>query len=137
MSRIIGLDPGTRRIGVAVSDASRQLAFPRDALDASSDVTSQVRQMISDEGADVVVVGRPLALSGRITTSTKVADEFRSRLASELSSVTVLAVDERLSTVSASNQLREAGRSAKQQRSVIDSASAVILLQGYLDGLVD
>jgi putative Holliday junction resolvase len=79
-----------------------------------------------------IVVGLPLALSGKETASTQDAKEFATELATRVA-VPIRLIDERLSTVQASAQLRTAGRSSKKQRSVIDQAAAVILLQHALD----
>jgi putative Holliday junction resolvase len=79
-----------------------------------------------------IVVGLPLALSGKETASTQDAKEFAAELATRVD-VPIRLIDERLSTVQASAQLRTAGRSSKKQRSVIDQAAAVILLQHALD----
>lgn len=135
MSRVIGLDPGTKRIGVALSDSARSLAFPRPSLAANDVALEAVQRLIDEEAVTIVVVGRPVALSGRETASTTLADQFRRSLADTLVGVEVVAVDERLTTSSAQQRLSSAGVSHKRQRGIIDSAAAVVLLQAYLDAI--
>jgi putative Holliday junction resolvase len=132
VARVLALDPGSRRVGVAVSDSAGALAFPRDALAAGEDLPAQVADLVEAEGATLVVVGRPVSLEGRQTDSTRAADELAALLREALS-VDVVAHDERLTTVSASRGLAEAGHRAKSARTRVDSAAAVVLLQSYLD----
>jgi putative Holliday junction resolvase len=131
--RVIALDPGTRRIGVAVSDSARTLAFPRDAVDAGDTAVAAIAALIAEEGATTVVVGRPISLAGRGTASTEVADRLFEALTGSVVGVEFVMVDERLSTVDASKKMTSAGRSARQQRADIDSAAAAVILQGFLD----
>ena len=136
MSRVVALDPGTKRVGVSVSDSARSMAFPRPSISADDHCIQMVVDLVRELGAEVVVVGRPLALAGRVTESTTAADRFREQLATALEDIEVLAMDERLTTVSARERLTSAGVTARDQRDIIDSAAATVLLQGYLDGLV-
>ncbi len=130
---MLGLDPGSRRVGVAVSDSSRTLAFPRDALEVDEGLVARVRALAEEEGADEVVVGRPLNLTGEPTASTAAADELAAAMARD-GSFRVVRHDERLTTVEASRGLAAAGHSARAQRGRVDSAAAVVMLQSYLDG---
>jgi putative Holliday junction resolvase len=133
MSRALGLDPGTRRIGVAVSNSARTMAFPRESIPAGEGALESVRRLVDDEGATTVVVGRPVSLAGRETSSTVVADELREEIARVLEGVEVVAADERLTTASAQRRLADAGLTSRDQRGRVDSAAAVVLLQAYLD----
>ena len=133
MSRLLALDPGTKRIGVAVSNSARSLAFPRECFQREGDWQRALVQLIEEEGVDEVIVGRPVALSGRETSSTTMSEEFIAEVAALLPELRVSSVDERLTTTSASRQMAMAGRSQKSQRRDIDSAAAVVLLQGVLD----
>ncbi|UOE45223.1 Holliday junction resolvase RuvX [Agromyces larvae] len=135
----LGIDVGRARIGVARSDAGAILAVPVEtvarvaegAADADADVR-RILELADEYGAFELVVGNPLALSGRATASTDDAIAFAGRLARG-SDLPVRLVDERLSTVSAQRDLRAAGRPAKRQRSVVDQAAAVIILQHAID----
>ncbi len=133
MSRLMALDPGTRRIGVAVSNSGRTMAFPRECLVREGEWLAALELLVREEEVHEILVGRPVALSGRETTSTAMAAEFLEEIRIALPDVTFIVVDERLTTASASKQMASAGKSQKNQRKDIDSASAVVLLQGVLD----
>ncbi|WP_395243014.1 Holliday junction resolvase RuvX [Agromyces sp. MMS24-K17] len=138
----LGIDVGRARIGVARCDPGAVLAVPvetvaRRADDDGVDVR-RILEIASEHEAIELVVGNPLSLSGRPTASTDDAIAFAGRLAAAGGALPggalpVRLVDERLSTVSAQRDLRAAGRSAKRQRSVVDQAAAVIILQHAID----
>jgi RNAse H-fold protein YqgF len=130
----VGVDVGTVRIGVAGSDPSGLLATPIETVartGGGADLDRIVR-LIEEREAIEVIVGLPLALSGRHTKSTDDAVGFAHRLAAA-TDVPVRLVDERLSTVSAQAGMRASGRSSKKSRSVVDQAAAIVILQHALD----
>ena len=133
MSRVLALDPGAKRIGVAVSNSARSMAFPRDAWQREGDWTKALQALCDEESISLVVVGLPLGLSGKATASTEVAQAFCQEVRGALEDIEVIAVDERLTTVSASRGLSGAGASTRDQKGRIDSAAATVLLQGWLD----
>ena len=135
MGRIVGIDPGSKRVGVAVSDSARTLALPRSSVPAGEGCVDHLIALVREINADVVVVGRPVSLAGAETASTVMADQLREELRNALGDVLVVAADERLSTVSATKSFQSAGVRAREQRERIDSAAAAVLLQGYLDAL--
>lgn len=127
----LGVDVGTVRIGVARSDLHGMLATPVETVTRGDSDTQRVLTLASELEAIEIVVGLPLALSGRETASTDDARSFAMALAA--TGIPVRLVDERLSTVSANAAIRTSGRSQKQARSVIDQVAAVIILQHALD----
>lgn len=133
MPRILALDPGVKRIGVAISDSGEALAFPRPALSGEGDWLTELRNLLVDEPCHQIVVGLPFGLNGGDTASTQFAREMWESIRREFAELQVIQVDERLTTVSASRQLSSAGKNHREQRDVIDSAAAVVLLQGWLD----
>lgn len=128
----LGIDVGTVRIGVARSDATGMLAVPLEAISAGQSSVSDVIAIAREWEAIDIVVGLPLHMDGREGSSSALAREWAVRLAAD-SGVPVRLVDERLSTVQAQRVLRAGGRSTRQSRSLIDSASAVMVLQSALD----
>lgn len=112
------------------------MAFPRAAVASDDRLIDQLRDLIESEEIAGVVVGRPVALSGRTTASTSNADALYHRLREAFASLPVTQWDERLTTHEAQRALSEAGIRAKSQREHVDSAAAVILLQNYMDGLI-
>ncbi len=111
------------------------MAFPREALDVDLELVGKLRDLVSSEGAETIVVGLPYALNGGVTLSTEKAIGFYNEIADAFPSLEVVQVDERLTTKQASSQLSQAGRKVKEQRTLIDSAAAVILLESYLEGI--
>lgn len=128
----LGVDVGTARVGVARSDPHGMLATPVETLPRREDVVAGIRRLVDEHEAVEIVVGLPLALSGRETASTADAREVAVTIAASMH-VPVRLVDERLTTVSAARGLRDAGRTTKNSRAVVDQAAAVILLQHALD----
>jgi putative Holliday junction resolvase len=94
-----------------------------------------IAQLVEDESVGLIVVGRPVSLAGNETESTEQADELCRKIRDRIHHATVVQFDERLTTVEAQRSLGAAGMRAKNQRSHVDSAAAVIMLQHYLDGL--
>ncbi len=135
MARVLGVDPGTKRCGVAISDSAQTMAFPRPALARDATFVERLAALVEEESVGTVVIGLPVALSGNDTQSTIDAQQLFEEIAERIGTVEVLQVDERLTTHSAQKSLSEAGLRAKDQRSRVDSAAAVIMLQNYLDGL--
>lgn len=139
----IGIDVGKARIGVARCDQHAMLAMPVETVPRASSGDADVARILGialESEAIEVIVGLPLGMSGHRTPSTEDAEEFATRIADALGAsgewgvdVEVRLVDERLSTVSAQGQLRQAGKKTKQTRSIIDQAAAVIILQHALD----
>ena len=128
----IGIDVGKARVGVARSDRDALLATPVATLARGAGTIAELQALALEIEPVEIVVGLPLSLSGRDTASTADARGFARDLAAALE-VPVRLVDERLSTVSAQRNLREAGRRAKGSRPVIDQVAAVIILQNALD----
>lgn len=128
----LGLDVGKVRIGVAGSDPNGMIATPVATVARGAGDIARILAIAAEYAALEVIVGLPLALSGRHTASTDDAVAFATTLAAT-GGIPVRMVDERLSTVSAQRGLRASGRTVKRSRSVIDQAAAVIILQQALD----
>jgi putative Holliday junction resolvase len=128
----IGLDPGSVRIGVAVSDDAGVLATPRDPLTGGPESLDHVATLVQQVRPLEIVIGIPLTMSGFEGPSAKTTREWATRLAGHID-VDVRLVDERLSTVQAQRSYREQGRSTRSTRDRIDSAAAAVVLQFALD----
>ena len=135
MGRIAGIDPGHVRIGIAISDEGRTIAFPRETVRARrswEEAAAQVRDALVGEDVDLVVVGLPLRLDGTEGESARRARRLGEAIA-EVMSVEVTYWDERLTTVAAERSLDEMSRRGSKRRAVVDQSAATILLQGFLD----
>lgn len=133
--RRLGVDVGSVRVGVAVSDPGGLLATPlvtlrRDERDGSD--LRRLADLVVDYEVVEVVVGLPRTLAGREGPAAAAARGYADALA-RLVRVPVRMVDERLSTVVATRALRERGVPGRKQRAVVDQAAAVAILQGWLD----
>jgi putative Holliday junction resolvase len=135
LGRVLALDLGERRSGVAVCDHQRTMALPRPPLAGLSEQELLVRQIldfVSEEGVVELVVGLPRSLNGKESSRAGATRRFVADLTPQLEGINIHLEDERLSTVEAARVLHSAGLSAKQQKDVIDSAAAVIVLESWL-----
>lgn len=131
--KILAVDYGLARTGIAVSDPLGMIATPVVSLpswDAEKLLASVVRE-VKERGAEKIVVGRPLRTDGKESDMASRAEAF-GRLLEEKTGVPVEFFDERYTTVIASRRLHENDVSAKRQRPVIDAAAAAVLLEDYL-----
>ncbi len=134
--RVVGLDLGSRRIGVAVSDSGGVLATPYSVIERSADVGAdrvRIAEVVRDVGAEAVVVGLPLSLDGSRGPAATAAEAEVDALR-EVLDVPVEAHDERLSTVSAHRSLAASGLKGAARRKVVDQVAAAVVLQSWLDG---
>ena len=132
--RILALDIGERRIGVALSDPGGLLATPLTAIHRrrQAEDVDEVLRLVDEHDAERIVVGLPLELSGRRGTQAGRVSAFVRAMA-ERTQVAVETVDERYSTVQAQRRLRESGIRPSRDRARVDAAAAAIILQSYLD----
>jgi putative pre-16S rRNA nuclease len=132
--RILGIDLGRARIGVAVSDELGMLAHPVETIPATADATRRIAEIVRDKDVERVVVGLPRHMNGSVgigaTEALAFAEKLRALLPCE-----VLTWDERLTTTAANRALRESGRKTRDSRGVVDQVAAQMILQSYLDSL--
>jgi putative holliday junction resolvase len=134
--RALGLDLGSKRIGVAVSDRSGTIATPLTVLARRRDRAADHRAiaaLVAEEEAERVVVGLPLGLDGSVGPAAQRALAEAEEIATVVA-VPVETFDERLTTVSADRALLEAGLRAPARRTVVDKVAAAVMLQAWLDG---
>ena len=131
--RVLGLDLGDARIGVAISDDRRRIAVPLGTLrtGAPGDVKA-IADLVHGHDVTLVVIGHPLHLSGEAGERAHHAERFAEALDAFLD-VPVLLQDERLSSVEADRALREAGASGRERRRTVDRSAATVILQAWLD----
>jgi len=131
--RILGLDPGRRRIGVALSDPTGTIASPLTVIDATDPSRWDVlRELVAEYGVELIVVGLPVSLSGRDEAAAREARAFGAAVAEETGRRVELA-DERFTTSIAEDALIEGGVRRERRRQTVDKVAAAIMLQGYLD----
>jgi putative Holliday junction resolvase len=125
---VLAIDPGTRYIGLAISNPEGTMAFPHEVVPASKTLVPDLLKLIQERDVSQVIIGRPLALRGTVLPMTQIAEDLAAQLTEALKSAglqtQVQLVDERLST-------REAGQHSGAAR--LDAAAAAIILQTHLD----
>jgi len=133
--RILALDVGDRRIGVAISDVNQVLARSLQVIERRSrqEDFAAVARLVEEYEVEKVVVGYPRSLDGSVGSQARKVERYAGRLAKALT-VPVLLWDERLSTVTAERLMREGrSRSKKKQRQEMNAVAAAVILQDYLD----
>ncbi len=131
----MGIDIGSRRVGVAVSDASGIIAHPLATLDAGAGGAlplAQLTELVADRKVGGIVVGLPRRLDGTHGPEARTAEAVAEQLRAELG-VRVELWDERLTSVQAERMLVDAGVRRKKRREVTDRIAAALILQGFLD----
>lgn len=132
--RRLGIDPGTKRVGVAVADDDGPFASPRDTIDhVSNEATARaVAAIAKDEGALEIVVGFPLGLDGREGPSSRHARALAKAIARE-SGLRVVLWDERMTSQAAHRALASGGASSRDRRGKVDRIAAALLLESYVE----
>ncbi len=137
--RVLGVDVGDRRVGLAISDASRTLARPlttvkvKHAADAVDRVAETIAALAADEdGLDAIVVGLPARLDGSPTNATPRVQAFIDALRSR-TTVRIVTEGERLTSREAESRLAVNERDWRKRKEKLDAAAAAIILQDYLD----
>jgi len=133
--RVLGVDVGTVRVGLALSDPTGTLASPLETVQRAKNHSDldRLAALVLEHEVTEVVVGEPVHLSGASGASAEDAANYAQELADRIPDVPVILIDERLSTVTAASHLREGGIDSRKQRAVIDQAAAVVILQQFLD----
>jgi putative Holliday junction resolvase len=134
--RALGIDLGSKRIGIAVSDRSGIIATPLTVLARTGSQQQdhqRIRALVVEEEAERVVVGLPLSLDGSVGPAARRAIAEAEELASVVG-VPVETFDERLTTVTADRALLEFRMRAQARRRVVDKVAAAVMLQTWLDG---
>ncbi len=134
--RVLALDWGTVRVGVALSDPGRVLASPYDTFPAKpkQQLFDRIRKVVTQEEVKDIIVGLPLNMDGSEGDSAKKARAFAVEIENE-TGIEVICLDERLSSFSAEQTLRAVGRKPSKDKARVDRVAATLVLQEYLDSL--
>jgi len=134
MMRVLALDVGDKRIGVAISDPSQVLACSLKVIRRRSrqEDFAAVARLVEEYEVEKVVVGYPRSLDGKAHAQAEKVGRYATGLAESLT-VPMLLWDERFSTVTAERLMREAGLRGKKRRERVDAVAAAVILQDYLD----
>ncbi|MHB1557156.1 MAG: Holliday junction resolvase RuvX [Isosphaeraceae bacterium] len=134
MPRILGIDYGTRRVGAALSDPGRTMAFPAEVyvLRGPEHDARHYRELVREDEVERIVIGLPLHISGREGQLASLTRRFGDWLAG-VTGLPVLYFDERFTTVEAEQRLLDAGLTRQKRKALRDQLAAQIMLQTYLD----
>lgn len=133
--RALGVDLGSKRIGIAISDLSGTIGSALTTVHRSKSRRhdhSEIAKLVRDEEAEVVIVGLPLSLDGSVGPAAKAATIEAKQMATVVG-VPVEMYDERFTTVTAERHMIEAGLNAQARRKVVDKAAAAVMLQAWLE----
>ena len=133
--RCLGLDLGSKRIGVALCDPEERVATPLTVVERSKSRShdhANIARLVEEYEVEAVVVGLPLNMSGKVTAAAQSAKEETEQLRAALG-IPVHLYDERLTTVTANRSLMEMEMKADARRRVVDKVAAAVMLQAYLD----
>jgi putative holliday junction resolvase len=134
-TRLLGIDHGDSRIGLAISDELGFFAHPYRTLQSGLRVVDEIRAIVESEKISGIVIGLPKNMDGTLGESAAKAKSFGERLARVIPTMKILFWDERLTTREAQRALHAAGKNTKQSKKIIDQVAAQLLLQNYLDSL--
>ncbi len=134
MARILGIDYGRRRVGIAKSDETETIATGLETItyQQPTELLEKLAKIIREHEIASIVIGRPIALDGSARERAREVDEFAARLANQVN-LPVDLYDERLSTIIAQQTIREQGKQPSRNKALIDKISAVVLLESYLE----
>lgn len=133
----LGLDFGDKRVGIAISDWTKGISFPRDFFeyDELEVLIDQLKRLCDEERVEKIVLGLPLHMNGEVGDRAKKTYVFADSLKKKMPDMDIVLFDERLSTEYANQSLQKQGIRAKNQKGKRDALSAQIILQNYLNSL--
>ena len=131
--RLLALDVGKKRIGIAISDPMQLTARPHLTIQRSKNSPAEIAKIAAELEAEKILIGLPLHLNGTEGEQAKETRSFASKLAQHLSEIQIEFVDERLTTVEAEERLADRRGSWRKKRNQIDSYAAASILQNYLN----
>jgi putative Holliday junction resolvase len=132
MGRVAAIDFGLKRIGLALSDQHRKIALPVTVVEGGKRAIHNIREALPLKEVDLILIGLPLEMSGKKGAMAEQVEQFAKTLEEALS-ISVLLIDERLSSKGADVRLRELSLNRKQRTEKIDMMAAVLLLQTFLE----
>lgn len=136
MGRILAIDYGTKRTGIAVSDPLRIIAGGLDTVETYK-LTAFLRDYISRNEVDIIVVGKPMQTTGEPSTTYKKTVELVTNLSRSYPTIKIVHFDERYTSTLAHRAMLEGGmkKSQRRDKAAVDKISATILLQGFMESL--
>ncbi|MCA1831539.1 MAG: Holliday junction resolvase RuvX [Actinomycetota bacterium] len=132
MARVLGIDPGTKRIGVALSDPDGLIASPHTVIEASDNDAREISRIANDNDVEEIVIGYPRRLDGSSGPAAQQAEVLADHVRAAVS-IPVRLWDERLTSAQAEKDMVAHGVKRRRRRSEVDRVAAALILQSYLD----
>ena len=136
MSKIVAIDYGTKRIGIAISDSSRKIAFALETI-SNQKIFNFLDDLLKKEQVSTFVIGNPINLQNKKNIISSEIDLFKKKLKNNFSKIEIKEIDERFTSVIAKNTIISSGISKAKRRNkkLVDKISATIILQDFLERL--
>jgi putative Holliday junction resolvase len=132
MGRVAAIDFGTKRIGLAVSDSNRKIALPLSVVEGGKKALQNIKAALPLKEIDLILIGLPVEMDGKRGPMAQIVIEF-AKMVEEGLGISVVLVDERLSSKGAEVHLKEISLNRKSRNEKIDMVAATLLLQTFLD----
>lgn len=134
MGRILAIDYGLRRVGLAVTDPMQMLAIPLDTIDTPKTI-QYLKDYILKENVETIILGFPKNMDGNDTDATPIVEKFNLELSTNFPNIPIKLVDERLTSRMAKQTLIDAGYKKKDRKNkkLVDTVAAALILQTYLE----
>ncbi|MBI1858377.1 MAG: Holliday junction resolvase RuvX [Candidatus Melainabacteria bacterium] len=136
MGSVLAIDYGLKHVGIAISDAEKKFAFPLSMIENKSDkyLIEEIKKIVEEKEAEAIVVGLPLNMDKTKSKMTESVENFVTKLKTTIS-VSIVTIDERLTSFAAEENLRECNISSKKMKKYVDIEAARLILEKYLDEL--
>ena len=133
MGRLLAIDYGARRVGLALSDPLKMIANPYQTIlnKSENNLILEIERIIDAEDVEQIIIGLPLGMAGQITEQTKKVEEFADKLIAR--GIAIEYEDERWSSVAAKRSMKEQNIKSGYNKELVDQTAAAIFLQQYLD----
>jgi putative Holliday junction resolvase len=136
--RIIAIDYGRKRIGIAITDKEQLLALPFKTIVCEKSILKTAQLLMTTlkdylKETETIVIGYPILLNGKISDMAKEVEELKKNLENLVSNIPIILMDERLTSAQADRSLRELDLNRKERSKLIDTTAALYILQSYLD----
>ncbi|WFB35899.1 Holliday junction resolvase RuvX [Kiritimatiellota bacterium B12222] len=135
VGRVLGIDYGEARIGLAVSDSMRMVATPFETVDGKNKklATRRIREILAEKQISTIIVGLPLHMNGDFGELAQAATDFGEKLSSQVPDLEVVMWDERMSSAEAERAMNLSNTKAGRKKELRDQLAAQIILQSWLD----
>jgi len=134
MGSVLAVDYGLKHVGIAISDAEKKFAFPLIMIENKGDkyLIEEIKKIVEEKEAETIVIGFPLNMDKTKSKMTESVENFVAKLKTTIS-VSVVTIDERLTSFAAEENLRECNMSTKKMKKYVDIEAARLILEKYLD----